>query len=212
VVTCLKSADSLAHAMIAALLPYVKWTLEAQFGKTATTQVPKWFKPMARIRAADAYWDPKEECVRNKSNDMLNVAMADEDGLYWETDAVETLPAKRKKIKVDDESITDSVSTVKTAISSIKQRRTNNNRQKAMDTPPIKNTTPKDAQMVASQASTITQLTEQVSILQLAHNEINSKLDKLAEFIMAQSATTKTPSPSKRKAAGGLRGSPGKEA
>jgi len=47
VVTCLKSADSLAHAMIAALLPYVKWTLEASFGKVATSQVPKWFKPSA---------------------------------------------------------------------------------------------------------------------------------------------------------------------
>jgi len=59
--------------------------------------------------------------------------------------------------------------------------------------------------------TSITQLTEQVSILQLAHNEINSKLDKLAEFIMAQSGTNKTPSPSKCKAAGGLRGSPGDE-
>ncbi len=47
VVTCLKSANSLAHAMIAALLPYVKWTLEARFGKIATKQVPKWFKPTA---------------------------------------------------------------------------------------------------------------------------------------------------------------------
>jgi len=97
VVTCLKSADSLAHVMIAALLPYVKWTLEAKFGKVATSQVPKWFKPTAHLRAADAYWDPKEECVQNKSDDMLNVAMADEDGLYWEVEAVETLPAKRLK-------------------------------------------------------------------------------------------------------------------
>jgi len=61
-----------------------------------------------------------------------------------------------------------------------------------------------DTQTVTSQMSTIMQLTEQVSILQLAHNEINSKLDKLAKFIMAQSANNKTPSPSKRKAAGGL--------
>jgi len=75
-------------------------------------------------------------------------------------------------------------------------------------TPLAKNTTTKDAQMVVSQVSTITQLTKQVSILQLAHNEINLKLDKLAEFIMAQSATKKTPSPSKCKAAGGLKGSP----
>jgi len=59
VVTCLKLADSLAHAMIAALLPYVKWTLKAKFRKVATLQVPKWFKPTARLHAADAYWDPK---------------------------------------------------------------------------------------------------------------------------------------------------------
>jgi len=48
-ITCLKSADSLAHAMIAALLPYLKWTLEANYGKMATSQAPKWFKPAARL-------------------------------------------------------------------------------------------------------------------------------------------------------------------
>jgi len=46
-VTCLKSADSLAHAMITGLLPYLKWTLEAKYGKIAMAQVPKWFKPVA---------------------------------------------------------------------------------------------------------------------------------------------------------------------
>jgi len=102
------------------------------------------------------------------------------------------------------------VSTVKTTISSVKTRSTTCNHQPPAEaTPPAKNTTPKDAQTVVSQVSTITQLTEHVSILQLAHNKINSKLDKLAEYIMAQSATTKTPSPSKCKAAGGLQGSPG---
>jgi len=64
---------------------------------------------------------------------------------------------------------------------------------------------------VTLQVLMITQLTEQVSILQLAHNEINLKLNKLAEFIMAQSANNKAPSPSKCKAAGGLRGSPSEE-
>jgi len=106
--------------MIAALLPYIKWTLEAQFGKIATTQVLEWFKPMACLHAVDAYWDPKEECICNKSDDMLNVAMVDEEGLYWEMDLVEILLAKQKKIKVDDESVTNSVSMVKMAISSIK--------------------------------------------------------------------------------------------
>jgi len=63
VVTCLKLADSLAHVVIAALLPYLTWMLEKQHGKVASAQVPKWFKPAARIHAADAFWDPKEECV-----------------------------------------------------------------------------------------------------------------------------------------------------
>jgi len=63
IITCLKSADSLAHAMIAALPPYLKWTLEMKHRKVATSQVPKWFKPAARIQAVDAFWDPKEECV-----------------------------------------------------------------------------------------------------------------------------------------------------
>ncbi len=195
--------------MIAALLPYVKWTLEEKFGKVAQSQVPKWFKPSAHVRAADAYWDPKEECIRNKSDEMLNVAMSDTDGLYWEIETAEIPNPKRKKIKVDKESVTDSLSTVKTAISSVKTRRTNPCQKQAATTPTTKNTTQQDSQMVVSQMSTITQLTEQVSILQLAHNEINSKLDKLAEYMMAQSANNKTPSPSKHKAASGLRGSPG---
>jgi len=67
ILTCLKSADSLAHAMIAALIPYVKWMLEAKYGKVAQSQVPKWFKHSAWIRAANAYWDPKEECIHNKA-------------------------------------------------------------------------------------------------------------------------------------------------
>jgi len=86
--------------MIVVLLPYVKWTLEAKFGKVATTQVPKWFKPTARIRAADMYWDPKEECVWNKSDEMLNQAISDADRLYWELDVVDPIPAKRKKLKL----------------------------------------------------------------------------------------------------------------
>jgi len=140
---------------------------------------------------------------------MLNVAMVDEDGLYWEADAMEVILAKKKKINVDKESVTDSVSTMKMAISSVKTRQTNSNHQKLTEAmPPAKNTTTQDAQTVVSQVSTITQLTKQVSILQLAHNEINLKLDKLAKFIMAQLATNKTASPSKHEAAGGLRGSP----
>jgi len=65
-----------------------------------------------------------------------------------------------------------------------------------MQTPTKEATTSKtqtDAKTMDSQMSTITQLTKQVSILQLAHNEINSKLNKLTEFIMAQAAKPATP-------------------
>jgi len=111
---------------------------------------------------------------------------------------------------VDDKSVSDSISTVKTAISSVRNRSSHTNaRTNTKEEKGTKTTT--DAQTVSSQMSTITQLTEQVSILQLAHNEINSKLDKLTEFIMAQAAKPATPTPSKRKAAGSLRGSPGTE-
>jgi len=53
-VICLKSADSLTHVMIAALLPYLKWILEAKHGKVATAQVPNWFKPAAQLWSNDA--------------------------------------------------------------------------------------------------------------------------------------------------------------
>jgi len=118
--------------------------LEAKYGKVAQSQVPKWFKLAAQIRSADAYWDPKEECVHNKSDEMLNVAMLDEDGLYWEVEATETLPAKRKKIKVNEESVMDSVSMVKTAISSVKTKHTTSNHQKPSNaTPPSKTLPPR---------------------------------------------------------------------
>jgi len=68
-----------------------------------------------------------------------------------------------------------------------------------------------DTKSVDLPISTITQLTEQVSILQLVHNKINSKLNKLTKLIMAQVAKPTTPNQSKCKAAGCLWGSPGQE-
>jgi len=67
----LKSTNSLVHTMIAVLFPYLKWTLEVKHCKVATTQVPEWFKPSARLQSTDAYWEPREECICNKSNKML---------------------------------------------------------------------------------------------------------------------------------------------
>jgi len=133
--------------------------------------------------------------------------LSDADGLYWEAEVQEQAPPKRKKIKINDESVSDSISMVKMVIGSVRtcanQTTTQTQAKEATMTK-----TPTDAKMVDSQMSTITQLTEHISILQLAHNKINSKLNKLTEFIMAQVAKPTTPTQSKCKAAGGLQGSP----
>jgi len=68
----------------------------------------------------DSYCDPKEECIHNESDEMLALAISDSDALYWETDMTKLATPKCKKVKVDEESVTDSLSTVKTAISLIK--------------------------------------------------------------------------------------------
>ncbi len=140
---------------------------------------------------------------------MLTAALSDADRLYWEAE-VQEAPPKQKKIKVDDESVSDSILMVKTAISSVRNRSSHTTAQTTTKEAKVTKI-PMDAKTVDSQMSTITQLTKQVSILQLAHNKINSKLDKLTKFIMAQAAKPTTPTQSKQKAAGGLRGSPGQE-
>jgi len=169
----------------------------------------KWFKPAARLRSNNAFWDPKEECIRNKSDKMLTAALSNANSLYWEAEVQEPVTPKQKKIKVDDELVTDSILMVKMAISSIKTHQHNPSTNKGSESGVTKKmSTPTDDKTVSSQTSMITQLMEQVSILQLAHNEINSKLDKLTVFIMAQSASTTTPTQSKQKAARS-QGSPG---
>jgi len=181
IITCLKSVDSLSHAMIAALLPSLKWMLEAKHGRVTTMQVPKWFKPTACLCAVDAYLDPTEECVWNKSDEMLNLAISDSDTLYWESTWLNQWHPNKRKVM-------DSLSTVKMAISPIKMHKL-----KAMTTTQLAdklqgrtaNTT--DTQTVASQISTITQLTKQVSILQPAQNEIDSKQQQHTFPILMQS-------------------------
>jgi len=131
--------------------------------------------------------------VCNKSDEMLNLAISNADRLYWEIDTPNPNPPKHKKIKVDGKSVTDSMSMVMMAVSSIQTRQTSAQCTNAMaTTPPTKNASILDTQMVAYQVSTITQLTKQVSILQLAHNKINSKLDKLAEYITSVSLSVCT--------------------
>jgi len=56
--------------------PIVEMDVKVTHSQVATNQVPKWFKLAARLWAADVYWDPKEECICNKSNEMLNLAIS----------------------------------------------------------------------------------------------------------------------------------------
>jgi len=112
--------------------------------------------------------------------------------LMYCTSTEQVVPT-HKKIKFDeDESIMDLLSMVKTTISLLKTR-TSKAASQSFARSCYQYNRQSDGD---SQLSTITQLTEQVSILQLAHNKINSKLEKLTKFIMAQSATMTTPSPS----------------
>ena len=44
--------------------------------------IAKWFKLVARAQVANAYWDPKDECVKNTSNWMLAQVSMETDDLY----------------------------------------------------------------------------------------------------------------------------------
>jgi len=121
VLTVLKSAEAQARSMIAGMLPYLQWKFGADDKKKG--YIVKWFKPAARARAVDAYWDPVEECVKNTSDKMLTVALADNDDLYWAAEKPPPDPAspKRKQVQLEEESLDDTVSTIKSGLSTKKQ-------------------------------------------------------------------------------------------
>jgi len=88
----LKSAESYAHAMISALLPYLQWKVCKVKSNQASPIISKWFKPEARARAVDAYWDPHEECIKNASDHMIDLSTTDTDDLYWATKTATPAP------------------------------------------------------------------------------------------------------------------------
>ncbi len=108
--------------MIAGMLPYLQWKFGPDEKKKGL--IAKWFKPEAHTHAVDAYWDPKEECVKNTSDTMLTVAMADDDNLYWATEKPLPDPAspKRKRVQLEDESLDDTVSMIKSGLSTKKPK------------------------------------------------------------------------------------------
>jgi len=184
VLTVLKLAESLAHAMIAAMLPYLLWQhAQSQPGSKASN-IKKWFKPAARRRAEDAFWCPKDECVKNQSNLMLDAALDNEDGLYWETEATKPPSPKRKRNQAEEESLDDSISTVKTAMSAKKTPKSAlKGSPSATNRSKTQTRFQNDSQTVTSQNTTISQLTEMVSAVQQENKTILSRFDQLAEQI-----------------------------
>jgi len=211
ILTVLKSAESHAHVMIAAMLPYLLW-LHAQ-SKTGpkASALKKWFSPIARHHADDAYWCPKDECVKNQSNLMLAVAMADDDNLYWEMDITKPPSLKRKCPQAEEESLDDSVPTINTVMSEKKA-------PKSM----LKDSTPKtghmatqtrfttDNQTVTLQVTTISQLTDLVSVVQQENKTIMTHFDKLNEQIEVLLAAQNL-SPNTQRPTGGHRSESGQQ-
>jgi len=206
VLTVLKSAESYARAMIAGMLPYLQWKFGPDDKKK--NYIAKWFQPTARARAIDAYWDPVEECVKNTSDKMLGEAIADDDNLYWEAEKPAPAPTspKRKRVQVEEESLDDTVSTIKSGLSTKKTRKS---AMKSTGTSDGKqnNTNQQDAQTVNSQATSISQLTEQVNEIKQTNKTFIARFDQLAEQMAALLAATQTQPNSQRPAGGHIGGS-----
>jgi len=200
ILTMLKSAESHAHTMIAAMLPYLLWLHAQSKAGPKASALKKWSSPMARRHADDTYWCPKDKCVKNQSDLMLAVAMVDDDDLYWEMDITKPPSLKCKCPQAEEESLDDSVPTINTAMSEKKAPKST-----------LKDSTPKtgrtsiqtrfttDNQTVTSQVTTISQLTDLVSVVQQENKMIMTRFDKLNEqievLLAAQNLSSNTKHP-----------------
>jgi len=183
ILTVLKSAESHAHAMIMAMLPYLLWQhAQSQPGPKASA-LKKWFSPAARCRAEDAFWCPKDECIKNASDLMLAEALKAEDALYWEMDIVKPPSPKQKRPQAEEESLNDLVPTVNTAMSTKKPPKSALKSDMPNSHGKSQTCFMNDAQTVALQVTTISQLMEIVSAVQQDHKSILSRFDQLTEQI-----------------------------
>jgi len=179
--------------MIAAMLPYLLWQhIKGKQGPKALA-LKKWFNLAARRRVEDAFWCPKDECVKNQSDLMLAAALED-DTLYWEEEAEKPPSPKHKRPQAEEELLEDSISTVHTQMSvkkvpksALKHNQAANGKQKTQTR------FASDSHMVASQATSISQLTEMVSAVQQENQTIMSRFDKLTEQIAELLSTQKIP-------------------
>jgi len=175
ILTVLKLAESYVHAMILALLPYLLWKYMKKFGE-GTATIAKWFKPATHALAADAYWDPKDKCIKNTSTASL----------HWHIANMPPPSPKQKCNQAEDESLDNFISTVKTVPSNKKNQLKSALKTSTLEQ--VKKTTfkdnremaLKDATMVALHNTTISQLTKQISIIKMENKQILNQFDHLA--------------------------------
>jgi len=138
---------------------------------------------------------------------MINLSNTDTDDLYWATETPAPNP-KQKRVQAEEESLDDSTSMVKTAITT-KSKALKSVLKNTSTTDNLNSTQQKesDATTTASQSSAISQLTEQVSQIKMENKQLLEKFDRLADKMeqFFSSAQTQTP----RRHAGGHRGESG---
>jgi len=117
---------------------------------------------------------------------MLAVALENDDALYWEVDMPKQPLPKHKQPQAEEESLDDSVLTMKMAMS---VKKTPKSALKGATPTTEKGQTQTrftgNSKMVTSQVTTISQLTEMVSIVQQENKTIMSHFNTLTEQIAA---------------------------
>jgi len=122
--------------------------------------------------------------VKNASDLMLAEALDAEDGLYWEEEVTPKPPSpKRKRPQAEEESLNDSVPTVDTAMSAKKVPKSALKGDSPSSRAKPQTRFANDSQTVASQVTTISQLTEIVSVVQQDHKTLMTRFDLLTEQI-----------------------------
>jgi len=117
---------------------------------------------------------------------MLAVALENNDALYWEVDTPKPPSPKCKQPQAEEESLVDLVSTMKMAMS-VKKILKSALKTAAQPTGQAKVQMhfANDSKTVTSQVTTISQLTEMVSIVQQENKMIMSCFDQLTEQLAA---------------------------
>jgi len=128
---------------------------------------------------------------------MIDLSTTDADDLYWAVETTTPAP-KRKRVQADDESLDNSTSTVKTAVTAKSKPKSAMKTTSSKETSATHHMKETDATTVASQNSAISQLTEQVSQIKLENKQLLDKFDCLADrmeqfFSSATSQTTRRP-------------------